>query len=75
MIAETPLAKLLAGARGHPADHGALVKLIYALSDFADAEQASIAEIDLNPIKVLATGDGCVAVDALIVPRSEAGAD
>ena len=75
MIAETPLAKLLAGARGHPADHGALVKLIYALSDFADAEQASIAEIDLNPIKVLATGDGCVAVDALIVPRFEAGAD
>ena len=69
MIAETPLGKLLAGARGQAADYDALVKLIYALSDFADAEQASIAEIDLNPIKVLPVGQGCAAVDALIIPQ------
>jgi len=29
--------------------------------------QAAVAEIDLNPIKVLPRG--CVVVDALIVPR------
>jgi acyl-CoA synthetase (NDP forming) len=59
MIAETPLARLLAGARGQPADHDALVDLIYAVSDFADAEQSAIEEIDLNLVKVLAPGAGC----------------
>jgi hypothetical protein len=39
------------------------------LSDFAVAVEPDLAEIDLNPIKVLAAGEGCVAVDALIVPR------
>ena len=69
MIAQTPLGRLLDGARGQPADYDALVQFIYAVSDFATAEQADIEEIDLNPVKVLAPGAGCVAVDALIVPR------
>ena len=33
----------------------------------------SVAEIDLNPIKVLPGQRGCVVVDALIVTRSNAG--
>jgi len=69
MIDETVLGRLLAGARGQAADRAALVQLIYALSDFAVAVEPDLAEIDLNPIKVLAAGEGCVAVDALIVPR------
>jgi acyl-CoA synthetase (NDP forming) len=71
MIAETTLAaKLLAGFRGAPpADVGALARCLEALADYAWADRAAIAEIDLNPIKVLARGEGCVVVDALIVPR------
>jgi acyl-CoA synthetase (NDP forming) len=71
MIAETAIAaKLLAGIRGQPAaDVDALVRCLEALADYAWADRAGIAEIDLNPIKVLPRGRGCVVVDALIVPR------
>jgi hypothetical protein len=37
------------------------------LADFAVVESAQVAEIDLNPIKVLPAGQGCRIVDALIV--------
>ena len=69
MIAETKAAKLLRGIRGGPpADIDSLARSLYALADLAYAERALIAEIDLNPIKVLPQGQGCVVVDALIVP-------
>ena len=51
------------------ADVEALHRCLYALADYAWADRAAIAEIDLNPIKVLPRGQGCVVVDALIVPR------
>jgi hypothetical protein len=41
-----------------------------AVLDYAWADRAAIAELDLNPIKVLPRGQGCVVVDALIVPRA-----
>jgi acyl-CoA synthetase (NDP forming) len=71
MIAESPTAaKLLAGIRGQPpADVEALVRCLEALADYAWADRAAIAEIDLNPVTVLPRGRGCVIVDALIVPR------
>jgi acyl-CoA synthetase (NDP forming) len=71
MIAETAAAAtLLAGFRGQPpADVEALCRCLEALADYAWADRAAIAEIDLNPIKVLPRGRGCVVVDALIVPR------
>lgn len=71
MIAETRLAApLLAGVRGAPpADIEALAASLYALGDFAAAHADSIAEIDVNPIKVRARGQGCVALDAVIVPK------
>ena len=53
---------------GPPADIASLARCLYALSDFAWSDRARIAEIDLNPIKVLPRGQGCVVVDALIVP-------
>ena len=70
MIGETATAqKLLAGFRGRPAaDVAALSRCLEALADYAWADRAAIAEIDLNPIKVLERGRGCVVVDALIVP-------
>jgi acyl-CoA synthetase (NDP forming) len=71
LVAEAPTAaKLLAGLRGQPpADVEALVRCLEALADYAWADRAAVDEIDLNPIKVLPRGRGCVVVDALIVPR------
>jgi acetate---CoA ligase (ADP-forming) len=71
MIAETQAAKLLRGIRGGPpADIESLARCLYALADLAYADRALIAEIDLNPIKVLPLGQGCAVVDALIAPLS-----
>ena len=74
MIAETRGAALLGAVRGgKAADLDSLAACLYALADFAWHNAAAIAEIDLNPIKVLEQGRGCVVVDALIVARPDAG--
>jgi acyl-CoA synthetase (NDP forming) len=71
MVAEVPAAaRLLAGYRGQPpADVESLHRCLEALGDYAWADRAPIAELDLNPIKVLPAGQGCVVVDALIVTK------
>jgi acyl-CoA synthetase (NDP forming) len=70
MIAETRAAALLGAVRGRPAaDVASLAACLYALADFASANADHLAEIDLNPIKALPEGQGCVVVDALIVLR------
>jgi acetate---CoA ligase (ADP-forming) len=69
MIGEIRGAALLGVVRGQPAaDVAALARCLYALGDFAWANRQDIAEIDLNPIKVLPAGQGAVVLDALIVP-------
>jgi acyl-CoA synthetase (NDP forming) len=61
---------LLAGARSEKAyDIAALVTLIERLAAVAWAEREHLGEIDLNPVKVFAQGQGCRILDALIVPR------
>ncbi len=70
MIAETRAAALLGAARGSKAaDVTSLAACLYALADFAEDNAGHIAEIDLNPIKVLPQGRGAIVVDALIVAR------
>jgi acetyltransferase len=71
MVSEVPAAaELLAGFRGQPpADDESLYRCLETLADYAWADRALIAELDVNPIKVLPRGKGCVVVDALIVPR------
>ena len=72
MIGEIRSAALLRGIRGAaPSDTGKLAQTLYALSDFAFRDRDQIAEIDLNPIKVMAEGKGCVVVDALIAPTQQ----
>ena len=69
MVREIRGAALLGPGRGQPAaDVPALVSCLEALGDYAWADRAHVAEIDLNPIKVLPAGQGAVVVDALIVP-------
>ena len=59
---------------GRPAaDMKSVIACLHALSDFAGANADRLAEIDLNPIKALPEGRGCVVVDALIVLRPEQG--
>ena len=63
---------LLAGARGRPAaDLDALSDAVARLSVLAADLGDAIAELDVNPI--IAHQRGVVAVDALVVPRSERG--
>ena len=53
--------ELVRGFRGRPAvDRSALAGLLHRLARLAE-DLPEIAELDLNP--VLASGDGCVAVD------------
>ena len=69
MIGETRGRRLLGAVRGRPArDVQALRECLTALGNFAWAERDSIAEIDLNPVMALPRGQGCVVVDALIIP-------
>jgi len=68
MVKETRVSTLLAGTRGRsPADVADLARCLTALAQFAWAERAFLAELDVNPIVV--REHGCVVVDALIVPR------
>ncbi len=70
MIEETWARILLDAVRGAPArDKEALWRCLYALADFAWAERDSLQELDLNPVIALPEGEGCVIVDALIIPR------
>jgi acyl-CoA synthetase (NDP forming) len=57
---------LLDGVRGEPAlDIDAYCEAAAKLSSFALAFKHQIKEIDINPVKVMATG--CIGLDALIV--------
>ena len=73
MVAETRAGALLRGGRkGAPADVDALCRVLEALADLAWTEREWLAELDVNPIVVRECGQGCVVVDALIVPRADA---
>jgi len=65
MIAEVRSLIALAGYRGRPAgDLDALARAMVALSQLAD--DANIAEAEINPLIVRPAGEGVVAVDALV---------
>ena len=60
---------LLDGLRGDPpGDIGALADAVARLAVLAQCLGEEIAELDVNPILVRETG--CLALDALVVPRS-----
>jgi acyl-CoA synthetase (NDP forming) len=75
MIAETRGAAMLGEVRGRPAaDIKSLAACLEALADFAQQNGDILEEVDLNPIKALPEGRGCMVVDALIVGRTHAPA-
>lgn len=67
-LEELQAADLLAGYRGNPAaDVDALADVVAAVGDLVT--EYPIAELDLNP--VLASSDGAVALDALVVLEAD----
>ncbi len=73
MIAETRGAAMLGSFRGRPAaDVASLAACLAALADFAQQNADLLEEVDLNPIKALPEGRGCIVVDALMVARRPA---
>jgi acetate---CoA ligase (ADP-forming) len=71
MVAAIRGGMLARAGRDRADGRASLVSCLYALSDFVAQNEADIQEIDINPIKLLSTGE-CVCVDALIVPRLRA---
>lgn len=70
MLEESQVAQFLSGFRGgEVSDVDALIDALLRLSRLA-ADFPEIAEIDINPLKVFASGSGCRAVDARIFLRA-----
>jgi acetyl-CoA synthetase len=66
-FARLKCAPLLKGFRGAPpADLEAAAEAIMAIAGMVERAPASIIELDVNPLMVLAEGRGVVAADALI---------
>ena len=71
MIGEVKGAKLLRGFRGRPAaDIEALADALARVSQLAVHMETRLAELDINPLMVLAEGQGVKAVDALLTLQS-----
>jgi acyl-CoA synthetase (NDP forming) len=61
------IAPLLAGWRGEPpADLPAFARMAVLLGDAMLAWAGKVASVDVNPVRVFETGQGALAVDALI---------
>ena len=66
MLGALRLGALLDGYRGTPpADRAALLTLVQRVSALVEAVP-ELREMDLNPVKVLATGEGLHVVDARV---------
>ena len=64
--------KLIKGFRGRAAgDMDAIVNAIMSVAAFAESNRERLMELDINPLLVLAEGQGVVAADALISFSSE----
>ena len=70
MLQELRAWPLLAGARGRmPADAAALVDCVERISWLAVDLQGQLADLDINPLRVLPQGQGVRVVDALVVAK------
>jgi acyl-CoA synthetase (NDP forming) len=68
MITQVKGARLLQGFRGRPAaDLAALADTLVRVSHLAMHLEGHLAELDINPLMVLPSGQGVKAVDALVV--------
>ncbi len=69
MISKLAIKPILDGVRGRQGvDIASVVAALVALSDLAADLGDLIAELDVNPLSV--TADGCMALDALVIPHA-----
>ena len=67
VLGQLKCAPLFHGFRGRPrADLGAAADAILAVAGFVEDDPGAIAELDINPLMLLAEGEGVVAADALL---------
>ncbi|WP_382325480.1 acetate--CoA ligase family protein [Hydrogenophaga sp. UC242_50] len=72
MLRELRSHALLQGHRGAPAaDVDALADTIVRLSQLAVSQAATVESIEINPLRVFAAGQGAVALDAVVLPRTD----
>jgi acyl-CoA synthetase (NDP forming) len=70
-LGSTRISRILDGWRGRPAgDKKAAARAISALSRFIADFAELVEEVEINPLAVLAEGNGCIALDCVIVRRS-----
>jgi acyl-CoA synthetase (NDP forming) len=70
MIDETGLGAMLASARsGRPGDRAALADALLGVGRLMAEHGGRIAELDVNPLRVLLRGDGVLALDGLVATR------
>lgn len=68
-IEKLKISKILEGYRGQPAvDMNAIIDSIMAVSDYVENNQASLCELDINPL--FAGTKSATAVDALLVVKA-----
>jgi acetyl-CoA synthetase len=66
-LGQLKCAPLLTGFRGAPpADLNAAADVILAVAGMIEKDPSAIVELDINPLVLLAEGQGVVAADALI---------
>ena len=74
LLAELSISRLFTGVRGaEPADVASIVDAVVHLSMLALDMGDRLAALDVNPL--IAGSEGCMAVDALVVPRKQAAGD
>jgi acyl-CoA synthetase (NDP forming) len=72
MVSELKGYAILRGTRGKgPYDLPALFAALARLSQFAAVHADAIESVDVNPFLVLPEGQGAIALDALIIPKSK----
>ncbi|MCZ6817983.1 MAG: acetate--CoA ligase family protein, partial [Calditrichaeota bacterium] len=66
-LSQLKCAPLLQGFRGAPpADLNAAADVILAVAGMVESDPSSIVELDINPLMLMAEGQGVIAADALI---------
>jgi hypothetical protein len=76
MVGELRGRRLFDAHRGRGTrDLAAFVDAVLGVAAFVEDWAGAVREVDVNPLLVLERGQGCMAVDALIVPARRAPAE
>lgn len=73
-IGSLRMASVLGGVRGEPAaDVAALCEVVYSLGQAMCDPSRRVASVDFNPVLLLDEGQGCVAVDGVVLVSAPGG--